>query len=356
MPKKEIVANSNMTFKRLLRVLNSKPEFEVLLELFNLVRCRMKIGKYVPALFCFPVKFCTNKGRSFVPEGLNPKVDCFNLFHCSENSDLGVFETFLRFATFFKVEDNRRISLGSGDFKISLEYVSPKMTELNRMMLIAKFDLTSDHSVNGLDHLKWRSALVKPETFNFLRFSTLSPSALQNILNDSNSPSTTIKDQSPKTFPRPDSLIDFAVLMTETALLIEALFRLVAFPVDTCVNSELNQNLLILPKKKIGSYFNVQPAFLDVEKMSSSFPQVESTRTVSLCQFLQLCPEFLPPQFRLNFIIWPESSYDDRWCIWLNTGVLGELPDNGKVLHVRSLDFPNDPDEGKLSLHGDLRY
>jgi hypothetical protein len=327
----------------------------------------MVIGKYAPALFCFPVFFCTTKKRFFLPEGLNPRVELLNLFHCSENSDGNLFETFLRFATFFRVEGFKKISLGPGDYKISLEYVSPEKTLLNRKMLVAKFDLTLDHIVNGLDHLEWRSVLVSPETFNFLRFSTLSPFVLQNVLkvsdalsisledqiiktipekhfNDFDVLSTVFKDLSPKIFPKPDSLIDFAVLMTETALLIDALFHLVKFPVDTFVNVELDQNILVLPRKKIGSHFNVQSAFLDVEKMSSSFPRIESTGAVSLCQFLQMCPEFLPPQFRLNFVIWPESFYDDRWCIWLNTGVLGEIPDNGKVLHVRPFDSPNDSD------------
>jgi len=354
--------NSKNIYKRLFRVLNSKPELEPVLQLYNLVRYHVVIGRFAPGLSCFPVSFCTTKKRSFVPEGLNPKVDFLNLFHCTENSDGFLLETFLRFAIFFRVGENKTISLGSGDFKMSLEYVSPKMTELNKKLLIAKFDLISDHT-NGLDHLKWRSMLVKPDTFDFLRYSILSPSVVQNILTNDGVSSTAMKDQSPKTLPRPDSLIDFAVLMTETALLIEALFRLVRFPAETSVNSELNHNFLILPKKKIGSYFNSQSAFLDVDKMSSSFPQVETVKTVTLCQFLQLCPEFLPPQFRLNFIIWPDSPYDGRWCIWLNTGVLGELPDNGKSLHIRSLDAPNvdlddesRSDDERLSLYRNLRY
>jgi hypothetical protein len=136
--------------------------------------------------------------------------------------------------------------------------------------------------------------------------------------------------------------LSLAVPLTEMALLIDALFLLVRFPQGTRLDFIHNekslvpgQETLVLANKEDGSQFNVQPSLLDVDRMLSSFPQVNHSGSISFLQFLQLHPEFLPPHFRLNLIVWPKTPYHDRWCIWLVTGVAGKIPDNGRMLAVQ---------------------
>jgi len=122
--------------------------------------------------------------------------------------------------------------------------------------------------------------------------------------------------------------ISLHVPLTEMALIIDALFYVCPLPKARVHEKEVHEIWFEDHVK------DMTPYMMDVDGLLRTIPAISRSGSTSFLMFLQLHPEFLPSQFRLSLIDAHKNALDDRWCIWLTTGVQGPIPPNSKHLKL----------------------